>query len=748
MHIKMKKKEKQMTLKISIVVISMLIPSMGISQTKSDSVQHLKEVTVTGVRPLIKADLDKFTYNVAYDPDSKSQSILEMLRKVPMVTVDGTDQIKVNGSSDFRVYVNGKPNTMMSNKPAEILKGMPASTVKKIEVITNPGAKYDAEGVAGILNIITESSVRLEGYNLNIGGALTTVAQSTNISAIMKVGKLTLSVSDGLSFNRPPKGYQETERTTFGPNASTILADATHKTKAPAHFFEMESSYELDKNNLLSISAGVENYTSKSWTDMNTVSTILPNTRMYSYANSHYARNRINGYYAGADFQHNFGAKGGNIVFSYRYMSAPSKTDASSIYSDILDANNTLELTDMQTKANLGIRENTGQIDYTITLKRQHTISVGTKYIHRINKADNEEYARHAGSDAAFTLDPYRSIAYKQTTDIAAAYTEYSLRMMAFSLTAGARYEYSSQEVSYPSSNFTERPDFKVSFNHLVPSISTGYRLGNTKMISLAYAMRISRPNIWNLNPYEDKTSPTVIKVGNPNLETATSHGFSLTYSDFRRKGGYNLKMGMDLSDDGITEYSSLNAKNELVTTYGNILNRKNTYLNLFARYMLTKTTNLSVNANVAYTDFKSSLAHLHNHGFTGNGSVNMQQRLPYRMTLSAIYAYSSRSLDVQGYRDGNSVFRLMLMRSFLKEDRLTITLYGYNIFTKELRIDNVTEMPDFRNRFTSIRRDYRILGVTAGLRLGKLRDRVKRASKSIQNDDIIQEGNPRAADQ
>ena len=136
----MKKKEKQMTLKISIVVISMLIPSMGMSQSKTDSVQHLKEVTVTGVRPLIKADLDKFTYNVAYDPDSKSQSILEILRKVPMVNVEGTDQIKVNGSTDFKVYVNGKPNTMMSNMmiakmPSSISKAVLFSNLESISFI-------------------------------------------------------------------------------------------------------------------------------------------------------------------------------------------------------------------------------------------------------------------------------------------------------------------------------------------------------------------------------------------------------------------------------------------------------------------------------------------------------------------------------------------------------------------------------------------------------------------------------------
>ena len=87
-------------------------------------------------------------------------------------------------------------------------------------------------------------------------------------------------------------------------------------------------------------------------------------------------------------------------------------------------------------------------------------------------------------------------------------------------------------------------------------------------------------------------------------------------------------------------------------------------------------------------------------------------------------------------------------MRSFLKDDRLTLTLYGNNIFTKELRIENITEMSDFTNRFTSVRRDYRYFGITASLRLGKLKERVKCTSKSIQNDDVIQDGSPRIATQ
>ena len=126
--------------------------SSTMAQTKADSLRadsifkslELQGVEIVKQKALVKSDIDKITYNIEDDPDSKSNSTLEMLRKVPMVTVDGEDKIQVNGSSSFKIYVNSKPNQMMSNNPSEVLKSMPASSIKRIEVITNPGPKYDA----------------------------------------------------------------------------------------------------------------------------------------------------------------------------------------------------------------------------------------------------------------------------------------------------------------------------------------------------------------------------------------------------------------------------------------------------------------------------------------------------------------------------------------------------------------------------------------------------------------------------
>ncbi len=134
----------------------------------TESSTELQEVSVTAQRPLVKVEIDKLTYSAKDDPEASTSNVLELLRKVPLVTVDGEDNIQLKGSSSFKIYMNGKPSNMISNNPSQVLKSMPANSVKDIEVITDPGARYDAEGVGGIINIITDKRAD-EGYSGSVG---------------------------------------------------------------------------------------------------------------------------------------------------------------------------------------------------------------------------------------------------------------------------------------------------------------------------------------------------------------------------------------------------------------------------------------------------------------------------------------------------------------------------------------------------------------------------------------------------
>lgn len=147
------------------------------------------EVTVTAQRSLIKNEADKVIYDVKNDEDAKTSTIIEILRKVPFVTVDGENNIKVKGNSNFKIYKNGRPNQSFSKNPKEVLSSIPANMIKKIEVITEPGAKYDGEGVDGILNIVMDDNTSIKGIVGSINAGINRSHINSSVWSMVQAGK-------------------------------------------------------------------------------------------------------------------------------------------------------------------------------------------------------------------------------------------------------------------------------------------------------------------------------------------------------------------------------------------------------------------------------------------------------------------------------------------------------------------------------------------------------------------------------
>ena len=165
--------------------------------------KQMKEVTVVAVKPLIKRDLDGISYDVAADPETPVLSVLDMMRKVPLLSVDGSDNIKLKGKTNYKILINGKESALMAKNPSDVLRSMPATNIERIEVITTPPAKYDAEGLAGIINIITKKKID-EGYNIGLNGRLNTVwGPGINLNGTYKKGKFGFSGYVGLQCASP-----------------------------------------------------------------------------------------------------------------------------------------------------------------------------------------------------------------------------------------------------------------------------------------------------------------------------------------------------------------------------------------------------------------------------------------------------------------------------------------------------------------------------------------------------------------
>lgn len=447
-----------------------------------DATNVLAGVEVTAQKPLVTADIDKIGYDVESDPDSKTNTVIEMLRKVPMVTVDGEDNIKVNGSSSFKVYVNGRPNNMMSNNPSEVLKSMPANTIKKIEVITNPGPKYDAEGVGGILNIVTVGS-GFEGYTATVSANGSNTGVGGGLFGTVKVGKLTVSARYNYNHNSQPRSYSGSTLTVTDENPSSasanIESEGSSKSRSNFQSGSLEASYEIDTLNLVTASFGLwgNNYSSRG-TSSTVGTSPLDGGGLYSNSMPSHSRNSWFSIEGSVDYQRLFKVKDRMLTFSYRISTDPETSDSYTDYDDmdaVADWQDYLQrLENQHNDGSQRTTEHTFQLDYTTPIGKLHTLEAGAKYILRNNSSENDRYTMAATATGDYEFDEDHSSHYRHNNDIIAAYLGYGLKWKKLSGRLGLRYEHTIQDVKYL---LGRGDDFRKDFDDLVPSASIGYRL-------------------------------------------------------------------------------------------------------------------------------------------------------------------------------------------------------------------------------------------------------------------------------
>ena len=716
----------------------------------TDASNELGQVEVVAQKPLVKADIDKIEYNVQDDPDSKSNSVLDMLRKVHLVTVDGEDNIKVNGSSSFKVYVNGKPNNMMSNNPTEVLKSMPANSIKHIEVITNPGPKYDAEGVGGILNIVTVGS-GLEGYTATFSGNVSNMGAGGGLFGTVKSGKLTVSARYNYNYNDRPRSYSGGNRRTVGDvteGSSDLDYDGSSKGHGNFQSGSMEASYEIDTLRLVSMSFGLWGGGNNSTSINNTLAT-APGTsnELYRYVSDGRSKSSWYSIDGGVDYQRMFHVKDRMFTLSYKINTSPQTSDSYSTYNDMHAATDWEDflkrLYDLNNDGSQNTTEHTFQADYTTPIGKIHTLEAGAKYILRDNSSEDDRYERQIGTTGDYVLDEEHSSHYKHQNDILAAYMGYGLRVKKISGRLGVRYEHTKQEVKY----LLGRGDnFNKNFDDVVPSASIGYKLTDMSNLRFGYNMRIYRPGIWYLNPYLNDSNPTNISQGNSHLDSEKSHSFNLSYSNFTQKFNINLSARYSFTNNSIeqvteqvkdTEIEGLQnptGKEVLYSTYQNIGKSRNASLSGYVNWNATSNTRIYANLYGNYTYMEGANG-LKNDGWNLFAYGGAQQSLPHDWRISLNIYGQTPWIMLQGKGSSFFDYGLSVNKSFLNK-RLTLSAFASNFFKKYTSptssIEGVGFTQDSWNRYTRQR-----FGVSVSYRIGELKASVKKAARTISNDDV-----------
>lgn len=719
-----------------------------------DGGNQLETVEVVAYKPLVKADVDKIAYSVEDDPEANTNTVIEMLKKVPMVTVDGQDNIRVNGNSSFKIYVNGKPNNMMTKNPKEVLKSMPASSIKKIEVITNPGPKYDAEGVGGILNIVTEGKGP-EGYNATFSGRANNSSYGGGLYATVKQGKLTMSVNYNASSNHSPKGYTYSDRSQIGTDGtvtSSTVADGYTKGHSLWQGGDVEASYEIDTLRLITGSFSLSKFTSKR-DALNTAFSTVPATgqRLYGYRSSSHSKESWDDYSASLDYQRSFSVKDRLLTLSYRLESSPSTSDSRYLYThrEAADDWQTFidRMRDQRMDGDENTMEHTFQIDYTTPFAKHHTWEAGVKYILRRNKSDNDRYNLGTG-DKDETYDSDNSSHYRHHNDILAAYTGYGLTLDKWSARLGLRYEHTLQKVEYLLGRGT---NFHKNFDDLVPSARLGYKFSDATNLSLGYKMRINRPGIWYLNPYLDDRIPDAISQGNPNLDTEKSHAVDLQFSSYNSKLTYTLtgtyrfvnnsieSVDRLVNDRDIEGLSNPTGKDVIYSSYANIGHIQYAGLMAYANWTPITNTRITLNGSVGYSHMSDGQS-LRNHGWCTNIDASLQQTFAKTWIFNASYYVQTPQPTLQGKDARYQWYNFSLSKSFM-DKRLTLTAYIINPFGKRYfcyRSETVAD--NFRTTASSSWCQL-YYGVSVRFRIGKLKAQVKRAERSVENDDVKQGG-------
>ena len=689
----------------------------------------LKGVEVIAQKPLVKMDVDKMTYNVAEDEDSKSNTVLDMLRKVPMVTVDGQDNISVNGSSSFKVYVDGMPNAMFSSNPSMVFKSMPATAVKNIEVLTNPGAKYDAEGATGVLNIVMnkmdpQAAQSMNGYNgtIRLNGGSRQLGASAFLSG--QQGKLSYSTNVMTSYVTP--GNTTTETRQIQDNGASQIQTTENDVKVPVTMGSLTLGYQIDDKSVLNLTAQVNSLTMKS---KGTALTLMGGYgNDFSFGGTTDMKNSRASFSGSLDYQHFFNKEHTqSLALTYQLDYSPATTEMTYNFgttSEFIDLTNRYSNNEDKTTNHIF------QVDYTMPLGTGQTLSFGSKLQFHDATSDAKYYLKDV-------YDPSSSSEYEYKNTILAGYGEYAANFNKIGFKAGLRYEHTWQDVAYHLGN---GENFEKNYGCLVPTTSLQYNLCMGSNLGLTYNMRISRPGITYLNPYVDKTDPIALTYGNPELDVEKNHNISLVYNMFTAKLMVNLNLHHNFVDNAISQYSFYDSNNLLNNTYGNVVKRHQTGLSGYVNYLLTKDTRIFFNGGLNYTDLRSDALAQSNNGWTANAMVGLQQTLPLDLKLSLFAITSTKSYTLQGWSGGFNLISTSLSKSLLK-DKLNLSVSGTLGLNKNgnINIDSESRGKNFTS-YTVARVPIYGVTFTVSYTFGNSKMRASQHVNRVQDDFIEQQ--------
>lgn len=701
----------------------------------ASSVQNLQEVTITGEKSLVEEKVDRLVFNAEKDITSKGGDASDLLRKVPMLSVDLDGNVSLRGSSNIRVLINNKPSTIIASNVADALKQIPADMIKSVEVITSPSAKYDAEGSGGIINIITKKN-NLQGLTLNIDSGVGNRGSNLGLNGSYRKGKMGFTLGGfGRAFYN--KATSVLDQTTYSGGSSFLTnQSSTAKDRGLFGQYSLGWDYDLGKNQALSagLRYGTRNFLQKQDLTINQYeNSILNNSSLRKVD-----RKDLSGT---VDF---------NIDY-IRTFKPQQEWSISTLYSrtgltnnfntDILNESGAVD-SKLKNENKNENAELTLQTDYQTPLGKNQILEFGAKGIFRTVNSDFKYLT--AGESGDFLLsatNPSGALNYKQ--NVAAGYLSYTLSTKnKYTFKLGTRYEYTGITADMGENKPIDIP----AYGNLVPSINVSKALSGSTTLKAAYNRRIQRPGIQQLNPNVNLSNPQSISTGNPALSPELTDNFELALSTNIKKTYINASVFARQTNNSITQVRMAvdTLQGAIVTTYENIGKQKAYGANIFANVYLTPKWTLNGSIDILHSYLEGQTTALDgtsvgvsNSGFNYGGRLMSQISLQNGWGVQAFGFYRGKEIQLQGTRTGFYLYSLGFKKDFANK-KGSIGFAAENFLTKGVRFTSDLTSPQFVQ--TGATQLYnRNFKVTFSYSIGKMSfNAPKKKTKSVNNTDVV----------
>lgn len=690
----------------------------------------LEEVKITGVKALIEEKVDRLVYNAEGDISAKGGDASDILKKVPMLTVDLDGNVSLRGSSNIKVLINNKPSTIVASSIADALKMIPADLIKTVEVITSPSAKYDAEGSGGIINIITKKS-DIEGLTLNIDSGAGLRASNLGLNGSYRNGKfgMTLGGFGRVFYNRSGGTL---DQTTFGSPSVTTRQTSSGNDNGMFGRYNLGFDYDISPNQ--SLSAGVAFGTRNLRRDLDYTTSLFTDNTLTSTSFREVD---------GKDNSHNV-----DLNLDYIRIFRPQQELYVSTYysqnnlinnfdADILNSAGEI-LSRMQNRNDNTNKEFTVQADFVSPVSTNQSFEAGLKGIFR-NVNSDYRYLSATGA-GGFTLDPSNPSGFLDyAQNIASGYASYTYTTAdKLTLKLGARYEYTTIDALDQLSAITI-----PSYGNLVPSVNISKAFANGSTVKLAYNKRIQRPGLQQLNPNYNAANPQNISIGNPGLKPEVTDNIELALSTYSGKNYFNFSVFGRQTNNAVTRITtpSDTLAGAMVTTFENIGTQKALGGNIFGNVYLTPKWTLNGGLDLYYTYMEGQIAGADgtyrmadNSGIVLGGRLQSQLVLPDSWTIQAFGGFRGKQVQLQGTMGSFYMYSLGVKKEFGNK-KGSIGLAAEN-FLGGMKMNSTLISPLYEqyNRNNIYNQNIKL---TFSYKIGKMAF-VQKKTRSVKNDDVI----------